>query len=416
MNEFKLIGNVYVSKSGNNANDGLTPDTPVLDISVAIAIANTLSGTETIVIGAGIYEIQNINTNTVNLIGDGVVIFRPTALGTGTCISSTASNSGGNVSNIIFTNYINNINVTNSFNQQGIFENCTFIGGNNNHNISRGNLRARYIKCKFVNCSISTARSGTSTPAPSFQNGSFLDQCVVYNTNWTITNIPGSIIQSNFFFNSSIFNLEISRNNFTQGTSSIVGSIENTNNNSGDPLFLGDPLNNLEFTVANNSPLIGQGLLGINIGDVRTGNLQNSNSTEWGTSPQDAGTTSFGTQNELVLASGTSSTREAIQIDLGQIRNSPIIKLNGLVDFLNNVPDNNNTLQNPNHLTFEAQWAGIDNIFNGVWRPFRWNERLQLDILGNSNGETGFDWGNTVDIQLRYILIRTTIRNDYNVA
>lgn len=70
-NNFKIIGDSYISKSGHDSNDGLTPDTPVKDWK------NTLSGLT--IFGAGEYN-RNVAmySNSVNLRAqaDGKVILR----------------------------------------------------------------------------------------------------------------------------------------------------------------------------------------------------------------------------------------------------------------------------------------------------------------------------------------------------
>jgi cytoskeletal protein CcmA (bactofilin family) len=75
-NNFKLSGDYYVSKAGNDSWDGLTPDTPKRTIQAALNLIT--SGTRYIIIGTGFYResivIGPTSVSNIILIGDGDVI------------------------------------------------------------------------------------------------------------------------------------------------------------------------------------------------------------------------------------------------------------------------------------------------------------------------------------------------------
>ena len=75
-NNFKLTGDYYVSKFGNDSWDGLTPDTPKRTVQAGLFLAIPVSF-RTLVIGAGVYN-ENISLNyfqpNINVIADGEVI------------------------------------------------------------------------------------------------------------------------------------------------------------------------------------------------------------------------------------------------------------------------------------------------------------------------------------------------------
>lgn len=409
MNEFKEIGEIYVSKSGDDINSGLDPDFPKLTIKSGLSV---LSTNENLVVGTGIYREEGISIGSKNIIGDGLVVINAVNANQSTCLNFLPSNQGGTISNIVFNEFLFNVNANNSFNQRGFFNKCVFIGGQNNHLLSRGSARIEYNSCTFLNSTL-TITSLLGSPEPEFIPGNaFISGSIVINSSINCVSMPNSRIESCQITGSTTSGIEENIHNSII-SSVLTGTISNVGENNEDPLWIGD-ISNLETVVYPNSPLLGGGLNGSNIGNVRTGSLQNEFSQEWGVSPISTGNTAFGANSELFITSGVSAIRESDIIDLGQIRNSPEVKINGLVDFLNNVPDNNNlTPLNPNHLTFEAQYAGQDLIFNGVWLPFRYNQRMTLDGSGKPNGAEGFDWLNEVDLQFRYIIVKNQITNNY---
>ena len=65
MANFRLNGDIYVSKSGSNANPGTDPDLPKLNIKDAI---DTVPQNTQVVVGSGIYVIdETIDSKDKNL-------------------------------------------------------------------------------------------------------------------------------------------------------------------------------------------------------------------------------------------------------------------------------------------------------------------------------------------------------------
>ncbi len=410
MNEFRESGNIYVSKSGSDSNAGNTPDFPKLTIRGGLAV---LGAGQTLVIGTGIYSEENLNLGSRNIKGDGIVIISALNQNQSVCFSGLPSNQGGAVENIIFTGFLLNVIANNSFNQRGNFTDCTFIGGENRQLISRGQMRSSYNKCKFLNCNLNIT-SLLGDPAPLFLNNtSFISNSILINTGVNITSLPNSRMESNQLTRTICSGVEFNINNSIR-ESTLVGSIENISTIESDPLWLGD-IEKLEFLVREDSPLIGSGFQGVNIGSVKTGNLQNRSSQEWGLDPESESNTIFNVNSAINLVNTSSSGfRESKEIDLRQIRINVIIRFNGVSDFLNNVIDSNNLLANPNRLTFEAQTAGADRIFDGVWKKFTFNYPMRIDGSGKYTGESGYDVSNENDLSFQFIKLRINIIPNYN--
>lgn len=137
---FRLTGTFYVSKAGNDANDGLTKDTPKATINAALGLVNAVS--QTIIIGTGVYE-EAINRagNSTMLRGDGNVKIK----GNGSN-NFTVTSGGQQYIDITFENY-----ATLNFTVATNVLRCTFI---NIPNLT-GSLTISY--CIFINCTVAPA-------------------------------------------------------------------------------------------------------------------------------------------------------------------------------------------------------------------------------------------------------------------
>lgn len=413
--EFAKTGDYYVSKSGNDANPGTDPNNPKLTIDSAI---DAMGSGHVLIIGDGLYTELDISTPANHTLeGDSLVTIK------GDNATKFFAKGGGGptatMKNIMFidfaTDFITNTNYT-------FFEDCVFIGCAFKltvNNVFSGK------RCVFIDCSFD---------APFKNNTTY--QCLFFNC----TGVGSNRIHSCFFDEATTpkfydISTPAISNNLVMGyciyrssgdVDTLYSSIDafkaahptlSVNSFNADPLWKADnPLDRLEFTVFENSPMIGAGLNAVNIGAVSTGNLQNYLSLEWGLSPAANTNTQFNANKALVLNGGaTTGSRESKEIDLGGVQKSPFIRLNGQVDFLNNVPDSNNALTNPNALCIDVQYAGKDKVYTD-WKPFRLNKKLLLDNTGKTTGEAGFDWGNTVDTFPAYYKWRPTLRNNYNVS
>ncbi|MEO1254170.1 MAG: hypothetical protein AAFY41_04660 [Bacteroidota bacterium] len=410
MSEFKETGDIYVSKSGNDSNAGTSKALPKLTIAAGIAAA---SNGQKVVVGTGIYEENGLRISNKNIIGDGVVIMSGQA--GQTCYSLVAVDTNFSIENFYFIGYTNNV-IKTAPNTFGIcrLADIVFIGGNVDVRNGGGSGSVQYDRNKFVNCGIVNIASGID------QNTA--DDNIFLNCNITNTGTNAATIIKSCYFNenciinlshidSDLVNCNINTSSLTlNGANVTVNDL--TNCFDLDPLFSGNPFR-LEFLVRPDSPMIASGFNAKNVGNVKTGYLLNSDSLEFGLSPQSAGNTRFSNGVLEITGLNNTGTRESKEIDLGQLVKSPTIRFNGVTDFVNNVPDNNNALTNPNALVVEIQYAGIDKVYSD-WEFVRYNEKLIKDNTDKHSGDTGFLWTSPVDLSFRYIKFRVTLRNNYN--
>lgn len=393
--EFKKNGDYYVSKSGSDANPG-TSDLPFLTIAYA---ATQAFNNATVIVGTGVYEEDLTTVKDCIFEADGFVI-----------LSGLNSTGGGFTSSGLKDFYIYNFSTfTLCSSVYGGYEGCVFIACG----LTTGNASSLAIRTKFINCSLTTANRTIGT----------ISECLLINSPMEFTNASYDIdlTSSHLDSNSSIDlagTLTGSNNNILSTITAATNSLTLTT--SFDPLFLGSP-SRLEFLVNEASQLISGGVAGINIGNVRTGDLQNRNSLEWGLNPDTAGNTAFNANSALLLTSGTSSQRKSQPIYLGQKRRAPRLVLNGITDFLNSVPDNNNALVNSNHLTIGVVWGDSEAAVQALidsdsWEFFRYGERMRVDGSGLYTGESLYDWEDENDLLFSWYAIGPIIRDDYNEA
>lgn len=414
----------FVSKSGNDVDAG-TPDLPKLTIAAAISTIG--AGHWTIIVGTGEYAENNIalNSKSITLEGDGNCILKGD--GTNAGVKFGSGTGYHELVNFTLTNYLVPLSLTSGIKMRdGSVYNCIINGG------SISNLTALFANSfiyenKFINCSISIPDSGDVTKKIVFKKNLWI------NCSFSSFEKEQLNMNSDLFYNCQITSSEVTIGTYFNtclffGTDFTINAVLYADMETAkaalawagsaiesDPLFLGNPTSRFEFLVERTSPVINRGVNGDNIGGLRTGNVQNEASTEFGVSPQLNTNTSW-VSSELQVTSGTVGRRESTSIDLGQVFNSPIVTINALLDFLNHTPDAENTMVNPNHLIFEADWAGNDGVFNGVWEKFRFEIPMQIDTNGLYSGEIGFVGAGLVDIQMRFIKVAIVPRNDYNVA
>ncbi|MEQ8581204.1 MAG: hypothetical protein RIC30_09355 [Marinoscillum sp.] len=423
MAEFKESGAYYVSKSGDNANAGTSKALPKLTI-------NNYGGSgDVTVVGTGVYSIGGLTygTGSQKLKADGHVIFDGV---TGAATGFVGVR--GDIDGCTWVNFGSNIGSSTNNSVDGDVTNSMFIGGTT---YLYWRIDQKHKFNRFINSTLTLGMNSASAPG-----GCSYESAVHINSQFNLSKstyagslASGLSIKSCYFDENSLVILPdadaaaLTFNCCIRGQVRVDGvtyaSLELARAAVGgfpgcisdDPLFIGDPSKG-EFTVKLNSPLIGNGVLGVNIGNVKSGNLQNSDSLEWGLSPSSNLNTNFSATKTLKITDGgTFGTRISKEIDLGQVVRSPIIIANGLIDMINNVPDSNNTLVNPNHLCADVSYAGIDKVYS-AFKSFRLGEKMQLDTGGKSTGQTGFDWNNLVDIEMRYLKISVTVRNNYSVS
>ena len=408
MAEFKLSGDLYVSKSGSNANNGLTPATSKLTVQGALDVAS--EGND-IIIGDGVYEEFNLTGGSVNLIADGVVYF--IGDNSGTLIFDGSIN----MTACIVYAYGIACRPKNRIHSDCFFINCVNIG-------NVGGVGANtYNRCRFIN-------SGARTEVDQefnyciFEGSSeltFLRQGFVKNSQISST-VTLSMDDEQVALDSTFCNVEgiitinsVTYNNITDAQFANPLFFQNsTNSPSMLNRLLGEMIT-MDMSVSGTSALLGAGQNGTNIGGVRRGLPQARNYTSI-----------FGGVNSNIVFDGnkwlvksgeTTGNITSKVIDFGLTVKSPILKLKGIVNFLDNVPDFDNALTNPNKLDIECRWAIIgEDITMKPWKTFLINERMLLDASNKSNGETGFDWNDTVIIPMKEIQLRITLRQNYNPA
>ena len=416
-----LANHYFVSQSGNDATiNGKNPETPFKTIDSAAAAA--ASG-NTIIIGTGIYT-PSVNltgfANARNYKGDGNVWIA------GTGVETTFNYSNANVFATIEN--INTIGMyafvyltgTSASNDIITITGCTIIGGRIRCKNTNGKqsiiINNRFINMLLVECYL----AGTGEINSSIANNIF------YNVDAINLISSASPTIKTLFYNNTINStspVNITLNGFTLSYNNIqsiitkdavVTAIETFNNSfSSDPLWKGDP-SKLEFLVDSSSPLLRTGIGNSNIGAVKEGNLQNSLSIQWGTTPAVNVNTEFISTEFRPTVPNVSGTRTSSEIDLGIQYSGITIKQNAIIDFVNYVMDTENAMVNPNHLTFEADWAGEDGIYHGSFEKFRFGIPMMIDGGGLYTGDIGFVSSSTTAIITRYLKIKITVRNDYN--
>lgn len=149
-----------------------------------------------------------------------------------------------------------------------------------------------------------------------------------------------------------------------------------------DPLWVGDPTE-LEFGIEPTSPLIGAGVNGTTIGDLKIGELVDLSS------PAENNDITVGSDIVITNPATTGNIKPTVKT-LSQIRKSPIVKFNGLPDNTDDVPDNESTAIIPKRKTVNILWretvGGSDNT-----AEFLYGAPMYVDDSGNYTGEDDFD-------------------------
>jgi hypothetical protein len=434
-NNFKKTGDLYVSKSGSNANAGTDPNAPLLTIE-SIATKGTTDNIG--IIGDGIYQEKNIELTARGFISDGLVIcesdgtidpffinFKPSLI--------------HRIEGLIFVGFINvwNNPAGSNRHRSNFINDCVFFGGSigdafddteSGNPQSLGSMqRNRYINATH------TLRLITTSNIKNFRNniyeGNF--QFIVTGATSFLTiasnchfGANGIISLQNLAqaeaFSFSNINCPIIINGVNYASLEEVKNIFPTafpNCINQPPLFnrLITEAITLDFTVQGASPLLGAGENGTNIGGVKRGipSTRLSDSVVNGVNENIV----FDGNVWQVQNGNTTGRITSDVIDFGLTIKSPTPTIKGIVNFLDNVPDFDNALLNPNKLNLEIRYAIIgEDISAAAYKPFLFNEPMLLDTTGKSNGEAGFDWDDTVTIPIKQIQYRITLRQDYDAG
>ena len=190
-NNFKLSGDYYVSKAGNDSNDGLTPETPKRTVQAALNLAT--SGTRTIIIGSGVYKetLSKIFGGSTSIYADGEVIIE-TLSGTGSLTFSFSSPHTYSIVGITFRN-INSFSCGLGITANTAFTSCKFI---NSYFIGSGNSGQNsfvFDKCILIGCSSNGFYTG---------GGLIIRNSIYINTGllWLFSSFLNTYINSNSYF------------------------------------------------------------------------------------------------------------------------------------------------------------------------------------------------------------------------
>ncbi|MFN5251866.1 MAG: hypothetical protein ACK5DE_12555 [Bacteroidota bacterium] len=390
-NNFRLTGNVYVSKEGSDANSGLTPELPKLTVQAGL---NTLTTGQTLVIGAGVYQetiTRDYTFLTVNIIADGYVVMEGSGVNS---FNSTATNVGTvSFFGIEFRNYfsLNHNNNASTFTCN--YTNCVI---KSNILAISNQLALIFTSCQFINSVMKFTNGVTSYMA----NLSY-DKCIFINSSqdaWEIASVPGGtsiynhtqVLKNCYIDSNSLIRLR-AQSNYTTGAPIAfqpnTGNIINNNlqgrilfpwagavsgfNSFNIPLTLtqakidyptyffnsfssapkfNDPLN-LNFTLQSDSPHIRAASDYTNIGGTEYAVYKSATSTEFTSGATISGLTLRGNNSYTITSSPTAGTIETAPISLQWPATKPLTKLEwaGVLEFNksitagtfgnNNVPD-----------------------------------------------------------------------------
>lgn len=494
-NNFKILGNRYVSIDGSDSNAGNTPDLPKRTLQAALNV----TAQQDVIISTGVYReaiYKNMGNSNLQLriFGDGHVIMEGN--GTNAFEIEQGGYSAAPVASyfydLIFRNYLQVLTDGGSAYNQGtrIFSRCTFYCNVQNYGINTNG--ASYSACKFIGCNLTTNVDTTT-----------LNSCILINFTNSLTTTENKFITTltNCYVSPSsrvkiLNNSGVSNCNFqgigivSVASTATEGVIQDVNGryydlsiasggsgtlidpygraetaNSGfylDALkvaystfatsFSLDPkFNDMEagdFTLQADSPHIGAGVAGANIGGTNYAIRDSADGDVYNTSAVSV-TNLVINGDDYVISGGT--TGEVVGAPRLLSSPSPTviqrIRYNGLLDFRKavtppasgnrNVPDQEtyaSTTQppdvagaNPDRLvyymrfstqsaqpTIDAEW---DN--NGLWtagnyETFEWDTKPSIDTTPVGNGNPAFNINDTpVYITATWIQIKVKLRNDY---
>lgn len=432
MSRFKKTGDLYVGKWGDNGNAGTDRSLPKLTIQGALDVAG--SG-DLIIIGDGIYNEVELTLNNVLIEGDSenVIIEGNNVIGEA-CFNGFGASTLESVKSIIIIGFdviFTNVGGGNKQLNNG-FENLKIFGGsfldaqggngavvsglrlvNVNHTIDDYDGTYDYFNNCIYEGNYTFTLTNRNPPTPTVnrafnlhfgENGVInltepeqLDFCEFSNINCPI-NYNGTTYQ----------NLE----DFKAAFPSSFPNCINTN-----ALFnrVSSEIQTLDFSVQGNSLLLLAGKTGTNIGGVRRGvpSARNSDSVQNGTITNIV----FDGNIWRVQSGNTTGFIESDVIDFGLTIKSPILRPKGLFNYLDSVPDFDNTLLDPNKLDLQVRYSIVgEDISLKSYKTFLLNERVLLDTSDRSTGEADFDWDNTVTQSIRQIQYKITLRENYNAG
>lgn len=448
MNNFRLTGDSYISKEGNDANDGLTPDTPKATLDNY--------GNDNVV-GSGVYKGAFTFTGTdMSILGDGLV--KVSATGT-IVISATGNSVINSTSNLVFE--LNGQELVINSGLSYAFSKVYFLSGTINittftptitvnESIFREityngmtNVPLTYSQCTFVNSTIlaevahtfnncdfdSITQVTMSAYQPIFNNCNFRGILTVGTTNYELKrDFRGEAIDPNpsitdiIAIDPDIYN----RGNFSQDPEYLLNSFSSDNSD--------------YYSISTSSPnvVIDGGRVGaIRVGNSfrPQGNIAESNFTSFDS----------GSAFRLQEASGADFTTTPIKLaDIPQLITN--IDLGKLLEFNSDIPKGikwstsegvvktgenvevtavgtyiNEAGANPRRLTYGMRWTNNDTPSNtngwdnngqavsGLFSTFEQGTQPKIGSVGN--GSPSFTTGDS--IVAKWVQIRVFIKEGF---
>lgn len=350
-NNFRIVGNWYVSTDGSDANAGNAPDAPFRSIGAAVTAA---SAGQTIVLGAGVYnENISIARRDLRFIADGTVVIEQIS-GTENFIFSDAAQSVVTFTDIIFRGFISGSTYVGASGNLArvIANNCIFVNCRVRTNETASNgTNMLLTSCIFVNSLIEIFSTATVERGTQFIGCSLINTSV--SNNETLAAGGSQRIIRNCYVD-AVSNIQwgatatqpIFENNDYEGTMTIGASTYSLSQDvSGNPVALipgtldlasvaaYTSVYNTSFkqnpewfnsmkgdfrSVLPSSPLIRRGVGGVNIGNVRSGTGKKYNVDAELTVPN---ATIIGLSNDA----GDLVVTSAVAYDAGTITSAPIL-------------------------------------------------------------------------------------------
>jgi hypothetical protein len=210
-NNFKLTGNYYVSKFGNDSWSGTSPDAPKRTIQAGLSLIPTVGGTYSLIIGAGVYN-ESLNKDTgfgpaTTIIGDGLVIIdgeNANRRFTG----QINSNAVYTFRNIFFRNF-SFFNIPTSTIGQLRFENCLFYSFSMSQ--TNNGFYWAFSNCVFINC-ILQGISNTTGTTHSYDKSIIINSSIL-STAWISSFINSYTLNSDIGMASNIAGSSFNYNN-----------------------------------------------------------------------------------------------------------------------------------------------------------------------------------------------------------
>lgn len=396
-----LAGHRFISHSGDPLNTPSDPNTP-------FDTPDDINDSNTWIIGAGFYPTTNI-AGSPNVYGDWGTM--PVLDG-----GSTETVSVYRIDNLEFANFANFTIINSTGNN--VIRDCAIFTYTNGTGFVQG-LRLINIptmsstrvmeRCSFFNCHWAVFSHTTVHPV---RESYIHEDCSIGITTAKATD--GSIIDC-------IINCPVTVDGTPYADIDAARTGEaNPNLFPGctkvDVQFTSDPYKR-QFTIAPTSPAYRAASGNLNIGDLPIGISQNKDTDEFGVSPDSNTDTEFSGDILIVTDPASSGTRITAEIPLGQAVRSPIVYLSAVLDYLNSMPDYDNTLTNANILTCRVDWAGRDHVYHNSFETFRWDYGMFYDPVNDKYpGEAGYSVAYESHLEVAYMKMEFTIRKDYNAA